>query len=398
MLGINMLGISRRSSLYSGVRLAQFILANLQPLLDDWEQFARTIAAASELDRKGLRDHAEQMLRDIASDLSTGQTYAEQLAKSRGEADATIGDTAAETHAGERHAQGFDISQMVTEYRALRATVVRQLMSASWGDGAEDLRDLVRFNEAIDQAQTESITRFMRDLDASRELLLGTLGHDLRTPVAAILQAGVFLQRSGGLTPKQEQAATIIATSGARVGKLANNLLEMARVRLGSRMTIARTPLDLDALCNDVIAECSASRPGHTVVLNTNGDTRGEWDDVRLAQLLSNLLENSFKYGEPGVPITVTLHANAAAVRVSVQNFGPVIPPGKLDSIFQPFNRGGAGEGELHSGDGFGLGLYIAWEIARAHGGEITVTSTIEAGTNFDVRLPRGGALATQSP
>jgi signal transduction histidine kinase len=278
---------------------------------------------------------------------------------------------------------------MVMEYRALRATVVRHLTRSSWGSGPQDFEDLIRFNEAIDQAQTESITRFMRDLDASRELLLGTLGHDLRTPVAAILQAGLFLQRSGGLTPKQEQAATIISTSGARVGKLANNLLEMARVRLGSRMTIARSPLDIEALCKDVIAECSASRPGHTVLLKTNGDARGDWDDVRVAQLLSNLLENSFKYGEPKVPITVSLHADAAAVSMRVQNFGPVIPPDKLVSIFQPFNRGGAGEGEMHSGDGFGLGLYIAWEIARAHGGDITVTSSAEAGTSFDVILPR---------
>ena len=357
------------------MQLAQFILANLRPLLDDWEQFARTIPAASELDRKGLRDHAEQMLRNIATDLCTAQTAGEQLAKSQGESPDVNGDTAAETHAGERHEQGFDLSQMVMEYRALRATVVRQWTRLVQRAGPDDLQDLIRFNEAIDQAQTESITRFMRNLDASRELLLGTLGHDLRTPVGAILQSGIYLQRSGGLTPKQEEAATIIATSGARVGKLANNLLEMARVRLGSRMTIERTSVNLTALCRDVVAECTASRPGHQVVLNASVDVLGWWDEGRVAQLLSNLLENALKYGAAASPVTMTLLADDDVASINVHNFGATIPADRLRWIFEPFSRGGAGEGRSNYSEGFGLGLYIAWEIARAHGGDIQVES-----------------------
>ena len=372
------------------MQLAQFILANLRPLLDDWEQFARTIPAASELDRKGLRDHAEQMLRNIATDLCTAQTAGEQLAKSQGESPDVNGDTAAETHASERHEQGFDLSQMVMEYRALRATVVRQWTRLVQRAGPDDLQDLIRFNEAIDQAQTESITRFLRNLDASRELLLGTLGHDLRTPVGAILQSGIYLQRSGGLTPQQQEAATIIATSGARVGKLANNLLEMARVRLGSRMTIERTSVNLTALCRDVVAECTASRPGHQVVLNAGVDVLGWWDEGRVAQLLSNLLENALKYGATASPVTMTLLADDGVASINVHNFGATIPADRLRWIFEPFSRGGAGEGRSNYSEGFGLGLYIAWEIARAHGGDIQVESTDATGTTFTVRLPLG--------
>jgi signal transduction histidine kinase len=216
--------------------LARFILSNLDALLRDWDAFARTIPPASDLSRKQVRNHAERLLREIAADIRTAQSATEQAAKSRGELQpAPVDDVAAE-HADERHQQGFDLCQMVAEYRALRATVTRQWTNALTRVGPDELRDLIRFNEVLDQA----IARFMHDLDGSRELLLGMLGHDLRTPLSAILQSATYLKQSGNLSPQHERAAIIIGTSAARIGALANNLLEMARIRLGGRLPIAQ--------------------------------------------------------------------------------------------------------------------------------------------------------------
>jgi hypothetical protein len=374
------------------MRLAQFILANLDPLLDDWDEFARTFPQASDLSRKEVRDHAGRLLRDIAADLRTDQTESEQIAKSRGESEPAIVEVAATAHADERHQQGFDLCQMVAEYRALRATVTRQWTHSLASVGPDDLQDLIRFNEVVDEAQTRSIERFMQDLDGSRELFLGMLGHDLRTPLSAIANSGIYLRRADGLTPEQQRAAAIVSASAARIGKLANNLLEMARLRLGGRLPLARTAVDLHALCRSVIAEGQASRPGHDVVLRAEGETRGTWDEVRVSQLVSNLLENALKYAAPSTPVTVTVDATDDDARISVQNFGPAIPADRFQWIFRPFNRAVAADGTPFHADSFGIGLYVAWEIAHEHGGDIRVTSTAAEGTTFEVRLPRVAA------
>jgi signal transduction histidine kinase/ActR/RegA family two-component response regulator len=153
------------------MRLADFIDANLEPLLADWERFARTIPIAREFDVARLRDHAEQMLRAIAADLRTGQTSAEQFAKSEGRGRRGADDTAAEEHGAARYAEGFGVNELLTEYRALRATVVRQWAAAGEPTGENMNDDLVRFNEAIDQALTEGLARFERDWKRDRDLL-----------------------------------------------------------------------------------------------------------------------------------------------------------------------------------------------------------------------------------
>jgi hypothetical protein len=144
------------------MRLADFIEANSEAILGEWEAFARSLLpAAAGLDVEALRDHAEQILQTAARDLRTSQTGSEQLAKSRGEAARLAGspETAAQTHAVLRATAGFTLQQMVAEYRALRATVLRL-----WADpheaGPDALADVNRFNEAIDQAVAESVDFF----------------------------------------------------------------------------------------------------------------------------------------------------------------------------------------------------------------------------------------------
>ncbi len=144
------------------MRLADFILDNIEPILQAWEDFAKTITPASiGMDSVALRDHAEQMLRTIAADLRTSQTRKEAIAKSHGEAPTADAETAAETHAVIRQSSGFTVEQMVSEYRALRTSVLMLWMPHTQLDHKQVMDDLIRFNEAVDQAwpSPSSVTR-----------------------------------------------------------------------------------------------------------------------------------------------------------------------------------------------------------------------------------------------
>src|SRR5687768_6665227 len=153
------------------MRLSAFILANSEQILAEWEAFARTLVPDGSLDIAALRDHASAMLTVIAHDLETPQTHREGSDKSKGLSDAGDGrpDTPAQSHGSERAESGFTFEQMVSEYRAMRASVIR-LWTATRGrlEGA-DIQDLIRFSEAIDQALAESTTRFSEELNYTRD-------------------------------------------------------------------------------------------------------------------------------------------------------------------------------------------------------------------------------------
>jgi hypothetical protein len=166
------------------MRLAQFISTEMEAILAEWESFASTLLPIAEgMSAFELRDHARQILEAIAKDLSAPQTRQEQFDKSRGLAAVPEGapETAAQTHAVLRARRGFDINQLCAEYRALRAAVLRLWLDHG-GAAPHELDDIIRFNEAIDQALTESISFFSSQVERSRNLLLGMLGHDMRSP------------------------------------------------------------------------------------------------------------------------------------------------------------------------------------------------------------------------
>jgi len=153
------------------MRLADFILDNLEPILQSWEDFAKTIPSTSpQMDVDALRDHAEQMLRTIAEDLRTRQSATEQVDKSIGKANKGDGKTAAETHAILRHDAGFSINEMVSEYRALRSSVLRKWLQEIKSGTDFEVEDMTRFNEAIDQALAESVTNYSRTVTSTRNI------------------------------------------------------------------------------------------------------------------------------------------------------------------------------------------------------------------------------------
>jgi hypothetical protein len=225
------------------MRLAEFITANHEPILIEWEAFARTCSPASgAMDVAALRDHAAAMLTVIAADLNTFQGRAAQAAKGRGlapDGDGTT--TAAEEHGAGRAESGFTVEQMVSEFRALRASVIRLWTAARAGgrDGASGaldataVEDLTRFHEAIDQALAESVTRYTQDINESKEMFLAILGHDLRTPLGATLMASRFMLDTEELPEPHATLAARIATSSTRMLQMVGDLLDFTRSRLG---------------------------------------------------------------------------------------------------------------------------------------------------------------------
>lgn len=377
------------------MRLAYFIVRDMQAILAQWEAFAGThFPAATAMTPPELRDHAQQILEAVVKDLSASQTPEAGSAKSMGRAPRLIdaAETAAQTHGFLRAQSGFDIKQMASEYRALRASVLRL-----WADACQPepphLDDMIRFNEAIDQALCESIAFFSDKVDESRNLLLGMLGHDMRTPLQSIQLTASYL---GDLNAgeKVSEAASRLINSGARMKALLDELVEFNRARLGLGIHVSPSHVDVADLFADELQELRAAHPGRELALDVSGDLKGSWDGPRLQRLLGNLVVNAVKYGSKDAPVSVVVSGDRDELRFEVRNSGPMLKQSTLRQLFAPLQRGPHGEHKYDPDAGLGLGLYIAREITKAHGGEIEAHSE-GTQTVFAVRLPRHRALTS---
>ena len=380
------------------MRLADFILSDIESILVEWEAFAATLfPAAANMTPLALRNDAKEILEAVAKDLSTSQTKQAQIDKSRGKAPklADAPETAAQTHAILRARSDLNISQLAAEYRALRASVLR-LWTEACQPNELDLEDVIRFNEAIDQALAESIGFFSEQVNQARNLFLGMLGHDMRNPLNTIQITASHLAALNAGAEVSEAASRLIR-SGASMKALLDDLVDFNRTKLGLGINIALANVDLAIVFADELEQLRGAYPARPLELEVIGDTRGRWDGLRLQQLLRNLVSNAIKYGAPDTPVRVVLTGEEADVRLEVMNSGPAIERSALDAIFDPLKRGPVQSGSHSADAGLGLGLYIVREIALAHGGEVDVRSG-KAETVFAVRLPRrsGGSFLSQ--
>jgi signal transduction histidine kinase len=378
------------------MRLAQYISQEMEAILAEWESFAGTLLpAAKGMSSLELRDHAREILEAIAEDLARPQTRQAQLDKSRGLARVAENDpeTAAQTHAVLRARGGFNINQLVAEYRALRAAVLRLWLS-NGAMQAGDLDDVIRFNEAIDQALTESVSLFSSQVERSRNLLLGVLGHDMRSPLQTIQMTARHLAE---LNTGQDvsAAAARLARSGAQMQALLDDMLDFNRSRLGLGIRVVPDKVDIAAVVGEELDQLRAAHESREVVLEVRGHTRAFCDGRRIQQMLGNLVGNAIKYGDPATAVRVTVTATDGEILIGVKNHGPAIPPSDLRRVFEPLERGPGAETRANSHESLGLGLYIAREIARAHGGDIDARSDASE-TVFTVRLPRRDADASE--
>jgi signal transduction histidine kinase len=237
---------------------------------------------------------------------------------------------------------------------------------------------------------------FLRATELEQQLV-GIVGHDIRTPLSAILASARAQLASEQLAPAQRTAFERVARGGERIGQIVDLLLDFTRARIGGGIPVARRPGDLNEMCRRVADELQATRPKRLLLCDFSRDSlQGEWDLDRLAQVLANLLDNAFKYSPDNTPVRLsTRERDAETVLLEVHNQGAPIPEHLLPLLFEPFRRGET-TGEM-ARSSLGLGLYIAHDIVRAHGGSITVHSTAEEGTTFRVCLSRGPLHAGRS-
>lgn len=364
--------------------LGQFIERHHDEIIGEFSAFARTlIPPGSGMTETDLRDHAEDMLTAIAHDLKTEQSIEEQSEKAKGHGSANAMGASGRLHAEGRIEHGFTPGQVLAEFRALRASVLR-LYERS---GHTDIEGVTRFNEAIDEVLTESMTRYAAKTDLYRDQFIGILSHDLRSPLSAITAGAALLAASANDDQRQGRIAARILNSAQRMERMIGDLLDFTRTRLGGAIPLKLVRTDLQQLCEEVLLEVQAAHPQAIVHFSASGNLTGEWDSDRLAQVVSNVLGNAIQHGDGG-PISLKANGADESVTFSVHNGGNPIPLAAQASIFEPLARGGS-----DATQSIGLGLFIARAIVTAHGGEIRVRSAPGFGTTFEVLLPRRAAV-----
>jgi signal transduction histidine kinase len=374
------------------MRLNQFIKDNIEPILVDWEAFARTmIPPAETMTVMELRNHARLILLVIAKDMDTAQSERERKAKSKGRAKTPPAKESFSALHGElRQRSGFDFTQLAAEYRALRATVLRLWMHKLDVADAAVLEDVMRFNEGIDQSLAEAVAAYSELVDHSRDTFLAVLGHDLRNPLSALGTCLALLDRTD--VPAQKSKTLQIAKrSITSINEMVTDLLEYTRTRLGRGIEVKPKPGNFATLCRQAFDEVCAAHPRRNLSCDIPEDVPLAFDAPRMRQVLTNLLSNAVHHGDAAFPILLVVRDDEAAVTMVVKNQGTPIPAEALQVIFNPLVQVEAKESELHErpATSLGLGLFIAREIVTRHGGAIDVTSTAGEGTAFSVHLPR---------
>ena len=375
------------------LKLSTFIQHHLDSIVAEWAEFAQScLPPAKELSDEALRDHAKLLLQHMAADMDQPQSGEAQHAKSRGNqpGNAPRLTEAAKADAEQRLRQGFSLSEMLAEYRALRASVIRGWLQDLPKVDRDALLELVRFNEAVDQAVGVAVAWYVNQVEESRGLLLGVLSHDLRNPLGATLNSAEYLLMSDGMSSGQSKAAARIRASTLRMRQMVDDLLDFARTSLGQSLPVRTGRMDLGPVCRDAVSELRAYHPERSLRVDCADHLVGEWDEHRIAQLVSNLGANALQHGDPGTTVTLKAAGRRDDVVLTVHNLGPPIAPEARPSLFDPLMRPVVQEAERREGtSGLGLGLYIVREIALAHGGEVRVDSSEQDGTTFTVRLPR---------
>ncbi|MDB5586820.1 MAG: histidine kinase [Devosia sp.] len=234
--------------------------------------------------------------------------------------------------------------------------------------------------EKLNSSEAHLLTE--RQTSELREQFIAVLGHDLRNPLASI-QAGTNLLLKRPLDDKAITIVKLMQSSVSRMGELIENVLDFARGRLGNGLALRDESAEIEPLLSQVIAELRASWPDRAIQTEFALDRQVVCDRVRIAQLFSNLLGNALTHGAPDQAVRVGASTRNGAFELWVANAGEPIDPATLGRLFQPFYRGHV----QASQQGLGLGLYIASQIAAAHGGTLEVTSS-DAETRFTFVMP----------
>lgn len=397
------------------MRLADFIEANVELILAEWEGFARHIWPGEAIaDPAELRDEAGDILRATVEDMRSSQTAEQQTAKSKGlarpdrrDSDLTL---ASDSHGSDRAASGFELWAVIAEYRALRASVLRLWRESRPDATADDIDDLTRFNESIDESLTHAVRTFGARVEEDRaallareqaarqdaeganrakDLFLATLSHEMRTPLNSIVGWVSILRHEGGASAHFEEGLSIIERNTRAQVQLIDDLLDVSRIVSGKlRMTFR--PCDLAEVIDAGVGAVRTAAQARGITLHVELDpsaSRAMCDSVRIQQVVWNLVSNAVKFTSKGGRVDITLRREQSSYEIHVSDTGQGIATDLLPHVFDRFRQADSSSRRRHGG--LGLGLSIVKYIVEAHGGTVEAASAgVGHGSTFTVRLP----------
>lgn len=379
-------------------RIASLLHEHHELLIEQWIQLVLSdpeVPEANRLTELALRDHIPRLLARMR-DLLVAQS-ARLAATTASDRAAHQVSSFAQAHALHRFANGYTLGHAMREMTHFRAAVVDlcgREGARLEGEEAKLLQAMI--DAALITVAVEMEQAARNDLEIERERLrqevefrerfMGILGHDLRNPLSAVVNAATLLHESEYVPASDTWILQRITTSAGRMARMISDLLDVTRARSGGHLPVRTGRVDLGIICGQVVEELRMVHQGRTILVRAQGDLTGEWDADRISQLIQNLVGNAIDYGEPNMPVRIALHGTEGAVRLSVHNRGPSIPADRAAAIFEPFQRGAA---ETQTSQGLGLGLFIAAQIAASHEGALRVRSGKIQGTTFTARLPR---------
>jgi signal transduction histidine kinase/CheY-like chemotaxis protein len=396
------------------VRLPDFILANVEPILVEWESFARSIwPKEATAEPAELRDEAEDILRATVEDMRSVQTSPRQSEKSKGRSQEGDGNSltrASSSHGRGRVISGFELWGVVAEYRALRASVLRLWRESEPTPDLLDLDDLTRFNESVDQSLTHAVRSYAEQLERHREtimaneqasrrsaeasnqakdLFLATLSHEMRTPLNAIVGWLSILRHADAETGHFQEGLKVIERNTMAQVQLIDDLLDVSRIVSG-KLRVNIQPCELAGVINAGLNVTRPAADARGISLEVRLDSAASsaaCDSVRIQQVVWNLVSNAVKFTPKGGHVYVTLSREASSFQIQVRDTGQGISPELLPHVFDRFRQADSSMRRRFAG--LGLGLSIVKYIVEAHGGTVEAASPGEGkGSTFTVRLP----------
>lgn len=371
------------------MRIGRFIRTHPAEIESRWETFARTLSSfAPDLSASELRDHLREILLAMADDMESSQSPDEQAAKGRGKGVRNGAlDRISALHARVRLNSGFNLEQAISEYRALRSSILFLWVQTQPSSEDVVLSEVTRFNETIDQAIAEIIRRYADRSERYSDVFLGILTHEVRNFLNIIRLSGETLKADGPLPEMQSTSAARILKGVGSIDRLMNDLAILVRSRMRVQLPLTRINADMGEICRQTLEEVKLSHRNTDFELETIGNLRGNWDHERLSQVIFNLVVNAVIHAS-AKHVQIIAEDQGPDVVVRVINQGVPIPAEVQGSIFDPFvsaDRASSAPTRTR----LGLGLFIVREIVDAHEGTVGVASTESQGTTFTVRLPR---------
>lgn len=286
------------------LRTHEFLRRERDRIMLEWERAIRDAPQRISLDDSALRNELPEFLDALAAWVQSEE----------GPARGTLRDIPAK-HAKQRLRNAYELAQVISELRVLRATILRLLLLAEAAERARAdvpeeterrVVELARLQEGLDEAITSSVECFVAERERIRERFIGVLSHDLRSPLTSVVVSADRLLRSGRLPPGMDRVAARIARGAALMNRMVRDLLDLARGRLADGIPIVVAQTDMVDVCRATADDAAITHPGREIIVKAGSELWGEWDRDRALQAVGNLVGNALTYGHDPVTISVT--------------------------------------------------------------------------------------------